>query len=186
MSSRSTTTANPRSRWRQAPTDGGSTRANERPSGSGSERSLSWQQADRPGVDRSQPAQELEPRETEKRPGIVCYVKDIAKTVDFYEKRCFEFKLKDSTRATAYINWWWIDFHKVNAADAPRWHVSPNADNAEIGALFYFSVDNVPQAYDELIRKRLQPSNEPIELRGNKEFMVFDPDGYRLVFFKRK
>jgi hypothetical protein len=37
-----------------------------------------------------------------------------------------------------------------------------------------------------LIRKGLQPSNEPIELRGNKEFMVFDPDGYRLVFFKRK
>ena len=118
--------------------------------------------------------------------GIVCYVKDIAKTVDFYERLGFEFKLKEPTRATAYINWWWIDFHKINATDVPPWHVSPNADNAEIGALFYFSVDNVQRAYDELTSKGLRPSNEPVDLRGNKEFMIVDPDGYRLVFFKRK
>ena len=32
----------------------------------------------------------------------------------------------------------------------------------------------------------LEPTSEPIALRGNKEFMIIDPDGYRLVFFKRK
>jgi predicted enzyme related to lactoylglutathione lyase len=118
--------------------------------------------------------------------GIVCYVKDIATTIEFYERLGFEFKLKESTRATAYLNWWWIDFHLLNAQDAPPWHTSPQANNAQIGALFYFSVDNVPQAYDEVTSGGLQPSNEPIDLRGNKEFLIVDPDGYRLVFFKRK
>lgn len=118
--------------------------------------------------------------------GIVCYVQDIAKTVEFYQQLGFEFKVKEPTRATAYINWWWIDFHQIDATDAPPWHVSSKANNEEIGALFYFSVDNVPRAYDELTSKGLQPSNEPADLRGNKEFMIIDPDGYRLVFFKRK
>lgn len=119
--------------------------------------------------------------------GIVCYVKDIARTVEFYEQLGFEFKVKEPTRATAYINWWWIDFHDIKADDAPSWHISPAADNADIGALFYFSVENVQEAYDELTSNGdLQPSSEPISLRGNTEFTIIDPDGYRLVFFKRK
>jgi predicted lactoylglutathione lyase len=118
--------------------------------------------------------------------GIVCYVKDIAKTVEFYEELGFEFKHKDSTRATAYINWWWIDFHQTNATDAPRSHVSTKANNEHIGALFYFSVENVQRAYDQLTSTGINPSSEPIDLRGNKEFTIVDPDGYRLVFFKRK
>lgn len=110
--------------------------------------------------------------------GIVCHVKDLAKTVEFYERLGFAFKLKEPARATAYINWWWIDFHQVDAADAP--------DNRDIGALFYFSVDHVQRAYDELTSSGLRPSSEPVELRGNREFTIVDPDGYRLVFFKRK
>jgi catechol 2,3-dioxygenase-like lactoylglutathione lyase family enzyme len=119
--------------------------------------------------------------------GIVCYVKDIAKTVAFYERLGFEFKRNEPTRATAYINWWWIDFHRIDATDAPTWHIAPTApDNRDIGALFYFSVDNVQRAYDELTAAGLRPPSEPADLRGNKEFMIVDPDGYRLVFFKRK
>jgi catechol 2,3-dioxygenase-like lactoylglutathione lyase family enzyme len=118
--------------------------------------------------------------------GIVCYVKDIARTVEFYERLGFEFKLKESTRATAYINWWWIDFHLLDAEDAPSWHVPPDADNAKIGALFYFSVDHVPRAYEELTSKGFDPPGEPVVLHGNTEFVIIDPDGYKLVFFKRK
>ena len=61
-----------------------------------------------------------------------------------------------------------------------------HTNNKEIGALFYFSVDNVQRAYDELTSRGLDPSSEPVDLRGNKEFLIMDPDGYRLVFFKRK
>jgi catechol 2,3-dioxygenase-like lactoylglutathione lyase family enzyme len=118
--------------------------------------------------------------------GMVCYVRDLDKTVEFYEKLGFKFKTREPARATAYLNWWWVDFHQADAPDAPAWHVSSKVDNAKIGALFYFSVENVQKAYEEVIASGLRPSSEPIELRGNREFMLLDPDGYRLVFFKRK
>jgi predicted enzyme related to lactoylglutathione lyase len=118
--------------------------------------------------------------------GLVCYVGDLNKTVEFYEKLGFQFKTRDAGRATASLNWWWLDFHQAGAADAPAWHVPPSVNNTEIGALFYFSVENVQQAYEEVIASGLQPASEPLELRGNREFMLLDPDGYKLVFFKRK
>ncbi len=104
----------------------------------------------------------------------------------FYEKLGFKFKTNEPERATAYINWWWFDFHQLDAEDAPAGHVPPAVDNAKSGALFYFSVDNVKQADQELLDSGLRPASEVIELRGNREFMLIDPDGYRLVFFKRK
>ena len=41
-------------------------------------------------------------------------------------------------------------------------------------------------AYEEVLAGDLQPASEPIELRRNREFTVLDPDGYKLLFFKRK
>jgi catechol 2,3-dioxygenase-like lactoylglutathione lyase family enzyme len=63
--------------------------------------------------------------------GMVCYVRDLDKTVEFYEKLGFQFKARDPGRATAYLNWWWFDFDEADAADAHAWHVSPNVNNAE-------------------------------------------------------
>ena len=118
--------------------------------------------------------------------GTVCYVRNLERTVEFYEKLGFQFKTKEPARATAYVNWRWLDFHQVAAADAPAWHVSANVNNAAVGALFYFSVESVQKAYDDVTASGLQPVSEPIDLRGNREFMLVDPDGYRLLFFKRK
>jgi len=119
--------------------------------------------------------------------GVVCYVKDLSQTIPFYEKLGFQFKTKEQTRATAYLNWWWLDFHQADAAgDAPAWHMPPDIDNAGSGSLFYFSVENINKAYEEVTASGLRPASEPVALRGNKEFMLVDPDGYRLVFFTRK
>jgi predicted enzyme related to lactoylglutathione lyase len=118
--------------------------------------------------------------------GSVCYVKDLPTTVEFYEKLGFTFKTKEPERATAYVNWWWVDFHRIGADDAPASHGAKKVANGNIGALFYFSVENVQQAYDEVVAAGFEPASEPVALRGNKEFVIVDPDGYRLVFFKRK
>lgn len=119
--------------------------------------------------------------------GIVCYVRDLSRTIQFYEKLGFQFKTKEQTHATAYLNWWWFDFHQVDAADdAPAWHIPPDIDNASSGCLFYFSVENIDKAYEEVTASGQRPSSEPITLRGNKEFMLVDPDGNKLVFFTRK
>ncbi len=114
--------------------------------------------------------------------GTVCYVKDLEQTISFYEKLGFTFKTKAPDRATAYLNWWWFDFHPVGAADRPASHDTESGASA----LFYFSVDNVKQAYADVVESGLEPATEPIDLRGSREFMITDPDGNKLVFFKRK
>ena len=70
--------------------------------------------------------------------GIVCTVRSLERTVDFYEQLGFTFKRREATRAAAYVNWWWIDF--LEDADAV-------VDNERTGASFYFSVDSVPRAF---------------------------------------
>ena len=50
----------------------------------------------------------------------------------------------------------------------------------------YISVDDVDEFYRGLAQKGLKPSSEPRDWPwGNREFVIRDPDGYKLVFFKR-
>jgi catechol 2,3-dioxygenase-like lactoylglutathione lyase family enzyme len=51
----------------------------------------------------------------------------------------------------------------------------------------YLSVDDVDAFHKELLAKGLKPAGEPRDWpSGNREFILRDPDGYNLVFFKRK
>ncbi len=48
------------------------------------------------------------------------------------------------------------------------------------------SVENVDDYYKQLLDKGIKPSSEPKDWEwGNREFVVKDPDGYRLVFFNK-
>jgi len=51
----------------------------------------------------------------------------------------------------------------------------------------YLSVDDVDVFQKELLSKGMKPSSKPQDHpRGNREFILRDPDGYKLVIFKRK
>lgn len=119
--------------------------------------------------------------------GIVCYVKDVPKTVKFYKALGFTFKKAKPTHATGYINWFWIDFLQSNKEDKPGFKDEASAKNKGAGQFLYLSVDDVDQAHKSLKAKGLQPSSEPRDWPwGNREFVIRDPDGYKLVIFKRK
>ncbi len=50
----------------------------------------------------------------------------------------------------------------------------------------YISVDNVDNFHKGLLSRGLKPSTEPRDSPwGNREFVIRDPDGYKLVIFKR-
>jgi hypothetical protein len=45
----------------------------------------------------------------------------------------------------------------------------------------------VEDSYNELLAKGLKPAGEPKErVRGIREFLIHDPDGYKLIFFRKK
>lgn len=110
--------------------------------------------------------------------GIVCYVKDVKKTVKFYKLLGFDFKKEKPFHARGYINWFWIGFLQSNK--------EANSSNKGAGQYLYLSVDNVDEAYKELSKKGLKSSKPKDWPWGNREFVIRDPDGYKLVAFKKK
>jgi catechol 2,3-dioxygenase-like lactoylglutathione lyase family enzyme len=59
--------------------------------------------------------------------------------------------------------------------------------NKGIGMFVYLSVDDVDEFHKDLLSKGLKPLTKPQNQPwGNREFIIRDPDGYKLVIFKRK
>ena len=118
--------------------------------------------------------------------GIVCYVKYTAKTAEFYEKLSFTFTKREPDHISVRLNWFWIDFHPQDKEDKPEFQKEANLDNKGAGLFLYISVDDVDEFYKGLTNKGLKPSNQPKDWPwGNREFVIRDPDGYKLVFFQK-
>ena len=119
--------------------------------------------------------------------GYACYVSDLDKTAEFYEALGLEVKERTSNRLIIYLNWYRIDFVKVNETDYAEFKSEAEATNKGAGVFLYFSVDDVDAAYKELVAMGVKPTTEPKDQPwGNREIVVQDPDGYKIVLFKRK
>jgi catechol 2,3-dioxygenase-like lactoylglutathione lyase family enzyme len=116
--------------------------------------------------------------------GLLFYVKDLQKTAEFYTKLGFLLDKKDEVSLKVRLNWFWLDF--VDQAKA-EFDVESELSHKGSGVFTYISVENVDKFYQDLLAKGLKPSSEPHDWPwGNREFVLRDPDGYKLVFFKRK
>jgi uncharacterized glyoxalase superfamily protein PhnB len=55
------------------------------------------------------------------------------------------------------------------------------------GLLVHIKVDDLDAFYDGVVASGMTPAGEPRKRSGGgREFMLRDPDGYRLVFFEKK
>src|SRR3990167_6789742 len=118
--------------------------------------------------------------------GIVHYVKDTAKTAKFYEDLGFQLTKNDPGHLSIRLNWFWMDFHPQDKEDKPEFQKEANLKNKGAGLFLYIKVDNVDKFYKSLVAKGLKPSSKPRDWPwGNREFVICDPDGYKLVFFKK-
>jgi predicted enzyme related to lactoylglutathione lyase len=51
----------------------------------------------------------------------------------------------------------------------------------------YIKVDDVDDTYQGVLAAGMKPDGEPQKRpSGNREFILRDPDGYKLVFFQKK
>ena len=119
--------------------------------------------------------------------GVTCYVKDLNETAQFYETLGFEIKKRELSYLTIYLNWFWMNFVLISKEEKPEFQKEATLSNKGAGVFLYISVENVDEAYNDLVAKGLKPSSEPRDWPwGNREFVIRDPDGYKLVIFKRK
>lgn len=103
------------------------------------------------------------------------YVTDLNKTADFYENLGFHLEKREPDFVMVRINWFWVEFYK-------------GVSDAGEGQFFYVSVDDVDEYYDYLKSKDIE-TKEPTDsqqVKGRRELLVTDPDGYQLVLFHKK
>ncbi|HEU4540941.1 MAG TPA: VOC family protein [Jiangellaceae bacterium] len=108
--------------------------------------------------------------------GLVYQVRDLDKTLEFYESLGFRMGKRDDHEATCYVNWFWLRF-VVDADGSSRPEPRPT---------LYLKVDDIDDYYGALLANGFTPSTEPRKQRsGTREFLIDDPDGYTLAFFAK-
>ncbi len=121
--------------------------------------------------------------------GIVFAVKDLGKSVEFYEEVGFIFKNIEPTYAKAYFNWFWLEFVQQDALEPSVFKKAADIASGGRGSgqFIQIGVQSADDTYNELVAKGLKPFNEPQTFPWKRrEFILQDPDGYRLVFFEKK
>lgn len=117
--------------------------------------------------------------------GITCYVKDLDKTAKFYETLGFRLGKQEGNSLTVYVNWFWITFVSQDKEDKAEFLEEANAEHKGAGTFLNLKVEKVDEYHKEVVDAGLKPSSEPRDWPwGRREFVVRDPDGYKLVFFE--
>jgi catechol 2,3-dioxygenase-like lactoylglutathione lyase family enzyme len=105
--------------------------------------------------------------------GITCYAKDLAKAAEFYEALGFRRGKEEPDRVTFYVNWFFVTLVAQ--------------DREADGQALYIKVDDVEDFHKAVVSKGMKPAGEPeVRPSGNREFVLRDPDGYKLAFFQKK
>ena len=122
--------------------------------------------------------------------GLVFCVKDLEVTKEFYEKLGFRFASNTEGYLKGYINWFWVEFVPLDKVEPTVFQKVADTEGVEskgAGLFVELSVDNVDEFYEDVIGRGLKPSSEPKDWPwGRREFVIRDPDGYKLVFFTKK
>jgi catechol 2,3-dioxygenase-like lactoylglutathione lyase family enzyme len=109
--------------------------------------------------------------------GITCHVEDLARAAEFYETIGFRRGKEEPDRVTFYVNWFFVTLVAQDESEV---------GTKGAGLLLYIKVDDVEDFHKAVLAAGMNPDGEP-EKRpsGNREFVLRDPDGYKLVFFQK-
>jgi catechol 2,3-dioxygenase-like lactoylglutathione lyase family enzyme len=111
--------------------------------------------------------------------GINCYVEDLSRTAEFYDAIGFRRGKEEPDRLTYYVNWFFVTFIDEGQ--------EAGLANKGSGLSLHVKVDDVEEFHGGVVSKGMTPASEPRKRPGGgRDFMLRDPDGYKLVFFEKK
>jgi len=119
--------------------------------------------------------------------GITCYVKDLARTAEFYDALGFRRGKEEPDRVTFYVNWFFVTFVAQDREEDAELRKEAELPTKGSGVLIYIKVDDVEDFHKAVLSNGMKPDGEPqARPSGNREFVLRDPDGYKLAFFQKK
>lgn len=114
---------------------------------------------------------------------LLFWVQENKLSEKFYKKLGFDVTYSDESISIVTLNGFSIDL--VNIRDEAKFAVDAMAQEKGRGMYVYVLVDDVDQKYSELVKQGFKPATEPKTWEwGNREFILKDPDGYKLCFYK--
>lgn len=118
----------------------------------------------------------------QKLDAILLYSKDIPSSLDFYESVGFEIKNQTDQSFIAKLSDFSLFIHDENQVEFKK---DSKIEPKGAGVFFHINTNNLDDFYQEMISKGLTPSSKPTDWPwGRREFVIKDPDGYKLVFYK--
>jgi catechol 2,3-dioxygenase-like lactoylglutathione lyase family enzyme len=118
--------------------------------------------------------------------GFTLYVKDLDKSAHFYETLGFKIEKREEGHVLLRVNWFTVDLVSQMSENKEEFHKEAAAEPKGSGIFINVSVGDVDEFYKGVLAKGLKPSSEPRDWPwGTREFVIRDPDGYKLVMFKR-
>lgn len=113
--------------------------------------------------------------------GLVLWVQDNSLSVKFYKKLGFEIAQSDERNSIVKLDN--FEIMLVSMRDEAEFNRdSLNSDKGR-GMYVYIHAEDVDAKYSELEKLGLTPYSKPRDWDwGNREFIVKDPDGYKLCF----
>jgi catechol 2,3-dioxygenase-like lactoylglutathione lyase family enzyme len=116
---------------------------------------------------------------------ILLYVTNPKASSKFYQELGFQESKTSDSICEVRLNWFKIQLVASSTAKDLEFKKEANAKIKGAGLYTYISVENIDDYYKELRNKGIKTSSEPRDWPwGNREFVVRDLDGYKLVFYQ--
>ncbi len=118
--------------------------------------------------------------------GLMLYVTDVANSLKTYELLGFEVlqnhpPLYGSVRLGNFL----INFQDKRSPTDVAFLVEAQAEPKGAGLFIYIQVSAIDDYFDHIIERGVVVTTQPRDWpSGNREFVVRDPDGYKLVFYE--
>jgi len=114
--------------------------------------------------------------------GIVLWVQENKLSEKYYRK--LGFNVTESSDTHSVVKLGDLEITLVSMRDEEPFTNDSMAGAKGKGMYIYLKVANVDQAFDDLSSVGIQPSTQPKDWPwGNREFIVKDPDGYKLCIW---
>jgi uncharacterized glyoxalase superfamily protein PhnB len=114
---------------------------------------------------------------------LLFWVQENKLSEKFYKKLGFETLQSDDDHSVVALHTFRIDL--VSMRDERVFARDSMAGDKGRGVYLYLRIDDVDAQYRKLCAAELQPATEPKDWPwGNREFILKDPDGYKLCFWQ--
>ena len=117
--------------------------------------------------------------------GVILLIHDIEASAKFYEALGFEVRKRvPKVSVTACLDNFWIEMLLSSMVVTEEFKNDVAVTPKGAGQYIHFQVEDVDEFFKYIVEKELSPASKPQDFPwGNREFVIIDPDGYKLVFF---